>query len=71
MWAPSCQCPIGNAGIHLIYQIWKTWRKPSIMNSCHSQTLSLGKAMGMEAFGLSNVYCGLSPLGANVVMDDG
>ena len=24
----------------------------------------------MEAFGPSNVYCGLSPLGANVVMVD-
>ena len=44
------------------------------MSSCHSQTLSPGKVMVtemMEAFGLSDVYCGLAPLGASVAMVDG
>ena len=44
------------------------------MSSCHSQTLGLGKVMGtevMEAFGLSNIYCSLDPLGAGVAMVDG
>ena len=44
------------------------------MSSCHLQTHGLGKVMGtkvMEAFGPSDIYCSLSPLGANVVMVDG
>ena len=43
------------------------------MSSCHSQTHSLGKVMGaevMEAFGPSNVYYSLNPLGASVAMVD-
>ena len=42
--------------------------KPSIMSSYHSQTLGPGKMM--VAFGPSNTYCGLSPLGADVAMVD-
>ena len=44
------------------------------MSSCHSQTHGLGKVMGtkaMEAFGPSDVYCGLNPSGASVAMVDG
>ena len=44
------------------------------MNSCHSQTHNLGKVRGTkvtEAFDLSNIYCNLSPLGADVAMVDG
>ena len=43
------------------------------MNSCHSWTHILEKVRGTqvtEAFGLSNIYCNLSPLGANMVMGD-
>ena len=43
------------------------------MSSCHSRTPDLGKVMGteaMEAFGLSDVYCSIYPLGANVAMID-
>ena len=43
------------------------------MNSCHSQNPSPGKVMeteAVEAFGLSNVYCGLYPLGADVAMSE-
>ena len=49
-------------------------RKLLIASSCHSQTHDPGKAMGnkvTEAFGLSNVYCSLGLLGANMVMVDG
>ena len=48
--------------------------KPSIMSSYHSQTHGLGKAILTEAvvvFGPSNVYYGLGPSGASVVMVDG
>ena len=41
------------------------------MSSCHSQTHGLGKVMGtgvMVAFGPSDVYCGLNPFGAGMVM---
>ena len=44
------------------------------MSSHHPQTLGPGKVMGtevMEAFGPSDDYCGLGPLGANMVMVDG
>ena len=50
-----------------------TWKKPLIMSFCHSQNHDLGKVTGtevMEAFGPSNIYCSLGPLGANVVMVD-
>ena len=44
------------------------------MSSCHSRTHNLGKVRGtkvMESFGLSNAYCNLGPLGADMVMVDG
>ena len=43
------------------------------MNSCYSQNPGLGKVTGtevMEAFGPSDVYCGLYPLEADVAMSD-
>ena len=47
--------------------------KLSIMSSYHSQMHGPGKAMVTKvvvAFGLSNVYYGLGPLGASVPMVD-
>ena len=50
-----------------------TYRKLSITSSYHSQSPSPRKVMGtkaMEAFGLSDIYYSLYPLGANVLMID-
>ena len=65
---------IRNAGIHLTCQTWTTLRKPLIMSSCYSWTHDPGKGEGNwggRGFSLSDIYCNLSPLGANVVMVDG
>ena len=43
------------------------------MSSCHSQTHGPGKVMvteAVEAFGPSDIYCGLGPLVASVAMVD-
>ena len=65
---------IRNAGICLTCQTWMTRVKSSIVSSCCSQTHDLGKVMGSEvteACGLSDIYCSLGLLRADVVMVDG